>query len=117
MTKIIKSLLLIGSVVLSAQLEAKTLSLAPNETKMLANSAPFTINATCNVHANHPINAKVRIVVLKNQGVINGRNLSSGQGTSVRVKNNSNISVSAEAGTQINLINMGSEHLEAVCML
>lgn len=117
MTKIFNCLLLIGSVVLSAPLDAKTIKLAPNETKVLANNAPFTLNATCNVHASHPIHSKVRIVVIKNKGIINGKNLSSGQGTSVTVKNNSNISVSADSGTQINLINLGTEQLEAVCML
>lgn len=117
MTKMINGLLMLAAAVCSAPLAAKTISLAPNETKSFANSTPFAIKASCNVHARHPINAKVRIVVLKNKGVINGRNLSSGQGASVKIKNNSNISVSAEAGTEINLINMGSESLEAVCML
>lgn len=117
MLKIFNCLLLIGFVVASTQLEAKTIKLAPNESKMLANNAPFTLNATCNVHAVHPIHSKIRIVVLKNKGTINGKNLSSGQGTSVTVKNNSNISISADSGTQINLINLGAEQLEAVCLL
>ena len=117
MTKIINCLLLIGFIGLSTPLAAKTIKLAPNETKVLANNVPFTLNATCNVQSSHPIHSKVRVVVIKNKGIINGRNLTSGQGTSVTVKNNSNISVSADAGTQINLINLGSEHLEAVCSL
>ena len=117
MSKIFNCLLLIGFVFLSTQLEAKTIKLGPNESKMLANNAPFTLNATCSVHGIHPIKSKIRIVVLKNKGTINGRNLSSGQGTSVAVKNDSNISVSADSGTQINLINLSSEQLEAVCVL
>jgi hypothetical protein len=117
MLKTLNFLLLIGFTMLSTQLEARTIKLAPNESQMLANSAPFTLNATCSVHGDHPIHGKIRIVVLKNKGIINGKNLSSGQGTSVTVKNDSNISVSADAGTEISLVNLGSERLEAVCLL
>jgi hypothetical protein len=106
-----------GFVFFTAQLEAKTIKLGPNESKMMANNAPFTLNATCSVHGTNAIKSKIRIVVLKNKGIINGRKLSSGQGTAVSVKNDSSISVSADSGTQINLINMGSEHLEAVCVI
>lgn len=117
MSKILNCLLLIGFIAVSAPLGAKTLKLAPNETKMLANNGPFTLTATCNVQGSHPIHSKVRVVVLKNKGIINGKNLTRGQGASVTVKNNSNISVSADSGTQISLVNLGSEHLEAVCSL
>lgn len=95
---------------------AKTLKLNPNETKLLTNSAPWTLNATCTIQGQHNNKSKIRISVLKNKGTVNGRSLATGQGTSVIVKNNSSISVSAEAGTQINLINMGGESLEAICI-
>lgn len=117
MSKVFNCLLLIGIISLSTQLEAKTINLAPNESKMLSNNAPFTLKATCNVQASHPIHSKVKVVVLKNKGIINGKNLSSGQGTAVNVHNNSNISVSADSGTQINLVNLSSEPLQAVCSL
>lgn len=117
MVKVLNYSLFIFLALLSTQINAKTIKLAPNETKVLANNAPWTLNATCNVQGDHQIKSKIRIVVLKNKGIINGKNLISGQGTSVTVKNNSNISVSADSGTQINLINMGAEKLEAVCTL
>lgn len=101
----------------SLQSNAKTLSLAPNESKMLSNNAPWALNATCNIQSDHLKSGKIRVVVLKNQGKINGRNLSAGQGTSFTVRNNSHISVSADSGTQINLINLSSDTLEAVCCL
>lgn len=97
------------------QVYSKTLSLNPNETKLLTNHSLWTLNATCNVQGMNQAKSKIKIIVLKNTGTINGKNLSTGQGTSVTVKNNSSISVSAEAGTQINLINLGSEALQAVC--
>lgn len=93
----------------------KTITLNANEAKSLANPVPWTVKATCNIHGTVKTHSKIRIVVLKNQGVVNGKNLSTGQGTSVTVRNNSNISVSAEAGTEINLINLSSEGLQAVC--
>ncbi len=93
----------------------KTIMLSANEAKSLANPVPWTVKATCNIHGTEKTHSKIRIVVLKNHGVVNGKNLSSGQGTSVTVKNHSNISVSAEAGTEINLINLSSEGLQAVC--
>lgn len=117
MFKILNGLLVSTVVFFSMPLAAKTITLAPNESKMLANNAPFALNANCNVHSSHPVKSKIRIVVLKNKGIINGRNLASGQGTSVTVKNDTSISVSADSGTQINLTNLSTAHLQAVCAL
>ena len=89
--------------------------LAPNETKLLANNTPWTLNATCTIQCIHKNNSKIKINVIKNSGIVNGKNLSTGQGTLIQVKNNSSVSVSAESGTQINLINLGADELQAVC--
>ena len=93
----------------------KVIKLSPNQTKMLANNSLWTLNATCNIQGVSQKHTRIKISVLKNSGTINGKNLSSGQSTSLKVKQNSTVSVSAEAGTQIQLINVGSENLEAVC--
>ncbi|WP_044543243.1 hypothetical protein [Legionella pneumophila] len=93
----------------------KTIRLSPNETKTLKNSTLWTLNATCNVQSGTQVNGKIKIIVLKNNGKVNGKSLSTGQGTSITIKNNSSISVSAESGTQINLINLGNQELQAVC--
>ena len=116
MSKIINLsiLILIGFLGSPAQAQ-KTIKLSPNETKSLANNSLWTINATCTIQGNIKKKNKIRISVLKNKGTVNGKNLSSGQATSVTVKNNSSISVSAEAGTEINLINLGNEGVQAVC--
>ena len=116
MTKFIylSVIILIGC--LSTPLHAqKTLKLSPNETKSLANNSLWTINATCTIQGTPKTKSRVRISVLKNKGKVNGRSLATGQATSITVKNNSSISVSADAGTQINLINLSSEGLQAVC--
>lgn len=93
----------------------KTIRLSPNETKTLKNSTLWTLNATCSVQSSTQVNGKIKIIVLKNNGKVNGKSLSTGQGTSITIKNNSSISVSAESGTQINLINLGNQELQAVC--
>ncbi|HHT0594292.1 TPA: hypothetical protein ACTXXA_002643 [Legionella anisa] len=94
---------------------AKTIKLSPNETKVLANNTLWTLNATCVVQSTHPNKSKIKINVVKNSGTINGKKLSTGHGTLINVKNNSSVSVSAESGTQINLINLGTDELQAVC--
>lgn len=112
-------MLLLFSIVVcfSTDLSAKTIKLGPNETKSWSNSAPFTLSARCSVHAEHPVHSTIKIVVLKNKGTVNGKSLNGGQGTSIAVHNDSNIEVSADSGTEINLINLGSEELEAVCII
>lgn len=116
MTKIIHFSIVIIIGFLCSQVHAqKTISLSPNETKSLSNGSPFTINATCTIQGTSNTKSKIRISVLKNKGAVNGRHLGTGQATSIIVKNNSSIAVSAEAGTEINLINLGNVGLQAVC--
>lgn len=95
----------------------KIIKLNPNESKQMENNSLWTINATCTVQASGQTNNKIRISVLKNKGTVNGKNVATGHATTVSVKNHSSISVSAEAGTQINLINLGTQGLQAVCSL
>ncbi len=116
MNKILTLSLFIIIGLFSSQSHAqKTIKLSPNETKLLANNTLWTLNATCIVQSTHQNNSKIKINVIKNSGMVNGKKLSTGQGTLVQVKNNSSLSVSAESGTQINLINLGTDELEAVC--
>lgn len=62
----------------------------------------------------HPKNSKIKINVLKIAALLMGK-IIYGQGTLIQVKSNSTLSVSAESGTQINLINLGTDELQAVC--
>ena len=66
MTQFFNGLLVIGLLFLNTSLQAKTISLAPNETKLLANNGPFTLNATCNLHGTHVFHSKVRIIYPSN---------------------------------------------------
>jgi len=94
---------------------AKVIKLNPNESKQLTNNYLWTLNATCNIQGSGQSKNRIRVSILKNKGTVNGRNLSTGQGTSVTVRNNQSISVSAEPGTKVNLINIGTDSVQAVC--
>ena len=110
----ITAMVLVG--LLSSQAYAsKVIKLNPNESKLLTNSSLWTLNATCNIQSNNQVKNKIRVSIVKNKGIVNGRNLNSGQATSVSVKNNQNISFSAEPGTQVNLINIGTDSVQAIC--
>ncbi|KTD67983.1 hypothetical protein Lste_1141 [Legionella steelei] len=107
--------IIIGLFCSQSNASQKTIKLNPNETKSLANNTLWTLNATCVVQSTHLNKSKIKINVVKNCGSVNGKKLSTGQGTLIKVKNNSSVSVTAEPGTQINLINLGTDDLQAVC--
>lgn len=92
----------------------KTITLSPNESKQLTNSALWTLNATCSIQGSAS-GSRIRVSVLANKGSVNGRQLAKGQATSVNVKNHANISVSAEPGTTVNLVNLSGSSVQAVC--
>ncbi len=99
---------------LSSQAYAQhVIKLNPKESKSLTNHSLWTLNATCNIQGTK---SKILVSVEENKGQVNGRNLAKGQATSVNVKNNDSISVSAEPGTTVTLINLGDDSVEAVCM-
>ena len=100
-------------VVMSSPVYAgKVIKLSPNESKSLTNHAMWTMNATCNIQGK----SKIRVSVVENTCKVNGKHLTKGQATSVNVKNHENITVSAEPGTTVSLVNMGSTSIEAVCI-
>ncbi|MFY7698547.1 MAG: hypothetical protein ACOVQX_07065 [Legionella sp.] len=112
-TKVIVSIFLI--IMNSFLYAAKVISLGPNQSEQLTNSYFWTLNATCNVQTNQLKANKIRVTILKNQGRVNGKLLTAGQATSVSIKNNQNISVSAEPGTEVNLSNLSGNPIKATC--
>ena len=92
----------------------KIMTLSPNETKSLTNNYLWTLNATCNIQGNQAT-SKILVSVLENKCRVNGKNIAKGQATSVTVRNNESISVSAEPGTTVNLVNLSSASVQAVC--
>lgn len=89
------------------------LNLAPNASKKMTNHYSWTLSATCTVQTK--ATNKIRFSVLDNKGTVNGKNLNEGQTTSVVVKNNDSISVSAEPGTEVTLQNLSDDPIQATC--
>ena len=93
----------------------KVIKLSPKESKSLTNHYLWTLNATCNIQSGHT-QSKILVSVEENKGQVNGKKLSKGQATSVNVSNNDSISVSAEPGAIVTIINMGDDSVQAVCV-
>ena len=92
----------------------KTINLGPNESKSLTNHLLWTLNATCNIQGTKT-KGKILVSIVEKTGRVNGKNLAKGQATSVNVKNNDSIAVSAESGATVNLVNLGTDSVQAVC--
>ena len=111
----IATLFAITLMVITSEVYAeKSLTLSPNESKQLTNHYLWTLNATCNIQGNDAKN-RIRVRVLENKGSVNGKSLSKGQATSFNVRNKQSISVSADPGTTVNLTNLGTVSVHAVC--
>ncbi len=89
------------------------LNLAPNASKKMTNHYGWTLSATCTVQTK--ATNKIRVSMLDNKGTVNGKNLKTGQATSMVVKNNDSISVTAEPGAEITLENLSDDPIQATC--
>jgi len=92
----------------------KVIRLNPKESKSLTNSTLWTLNATCNIQTKQDKHV-ILVSIVENKGEVNGKSLLKGQSTSVNVKGNDNISVSAEPGTTVKIVNMSKDSVEADC--
>jgi hypothetical protein len=88
-------------------------NLAPKASKVVKNPYLWTLSATCTITSKDK--NKISVHVLGNTGVVNGKNLTVGQSTSVLVENKDSISVSAEPGAQVTLHNMSDDAVQATC--
>lgn len=113
MYKIINLSVFVVIALFSTKVPAKSMSLNPKESKVL--SSPWDITATCTIQMPERKKSKVRLRVLKHHCNVNGKELTQGQTTAVTISNHSSITVSAEAGTEINLENLGSQEMLANC--
>lgn len=111
----LKKITLLASLLMAPCVYAQnTIHLSPQESKLLTNHTFWTLNATCNIQGSQSKN-KIMVRVLENKGSVNGRNLTKGQSTSFTVSDHQAISVSAEPGTQVNLTNLGTTTIQALC--
>lgn len=92
-----------------------SLTLGPKGSKLITNNFSTIMNANCVVQSGSK--NKVIVSVLKNKGRVNGKNLTNGQTTLVRVNTNDSINVSAEPGTEVTLSNQGLDQVKAMCSM
>jgi hypothetical protein len=90
-----------------------SLQLNPRVSKVVTNYYPRMLNANCTIAT--PVKNKILISVLRNRGAVNGKILGHGQATAVKVSNRDNITVSAEPGTMVSLVNLGRSPVQAIC--
>jgi hypothetical protein len=103
------------ALLLSQAVYAQTvIKLNPKESKSLTNHMMWTLNATCSLQASGTQN-KVLISVLEHEGKVNGKKVAKGHPTALNVAGSKNISVSADPGATVHLVNMGDHSVEAVC--
>lgn len=114
--KLIVSAMLVAMIGLSTQAygHSMTVNLAPNESKTISNHYLWTLNANCKIQANQAAK-KILIRVVKQNGTVNGRILKTGQTTSVTVKNEDHLFVTADAGAEVNLQNLSHDAIKANC--
>lgn len=109
----LSSIILVGF--LCSQVHAKSITLSPHETRPFANNTLWVVNAQCTMHSSNECANKIKISVLKNKGVINGKNVSTGHVTTVSLRNNATMDVSADSGMEINLTNLSNVELQVIC--
>lgn len=92
----------------------QVITLSPKESRSITNHSLWTVNATCHVQGKQG-SGRVLVSVMENKCVVNGKNLSKGQATSIMVKKDGHLSVSAEPGTKVNLVNLSTASVQAIC--
>lgn len=99
---------------LSSEVQAMELNIAPKESKVLTNNSLWTLNATCTIQTNQA-SQKLVVNAIKNESHVNGEKLHCGQKKSIQVRNHEHLSVSAEPGAEVNIVNQGSGAILATC--
>ena len=109
------SLIGLLSVLMSSKVYAHTLTLNPHVARSLTNHFAWTLKATCDIQTQASSKSKLVLSVVKNKSTVNGKSLSTGQTTAVTVGHHDHLVVSAEPGTELQVKNLGTDTLQAVC--
>ena len=104
----------IAAMSMQAHPQSMSVNLAPQQSKMLANSSPLTINATCTIQTKHDAQ-KIQVHVHKNNSHVNGLMIHDGEQKTLKINNHDSISVSAEPGAEVTIVNQGEDSIQAVC--
>lgn len=90
-----------------------SLQLAAKGSTVMTNHFGWALSANCIIKTKSK--NKIRLSVLNNKGAVNGKQMATGQATSMVVQDQDSISVSAEPGTSIGLRNLGNDPVQATC--
>lgn len=117
MIKILGFSMLVSVALIPFRAEAQSMNvdLAPKESKALSNPTPLTIHATCTIQTHQPSGEKIVVNVVKSESNINGQTMHCGQRKSIHVHNHDSITVSAEPGAEVMIVNQGSDRIQASC--
>ena len=94
--------------------QAVIYSLAPNTPLALQNPLTWTISFNCTITSS-PINNSIDITVVNGSGTINGTRLSKNQSITWNESPGDVVKVVAEPGAKVQLINLGSQIVQAAC--
>lgn len=98
-----------------ARAQSMDITLAPHGSKLIENHFSFSLDANCVVHTQDQGKKTIRLHVLEENGVVNGKKLDKGESTSVVINGSKSLSVHAEPGSKVNIQNLSDSPLEATC--
>lgn len=90
------------------------LTLSSKESKTIANNYVWTISATCTIHSTED-DKVILVSAISSDSEVNGKKLSEGNKTSITIKNNDNIKVSAKPGAKVIILNTSQGVIKASC--
>lgn len=111
----LSAIILVAIVIQPARAKSIELSLAPHGSKIIQNNYAFSMDATCTIHTTQEKSNTIRLHVVENTGIVNGKHLSKGQSTSVVLKGQKALSVHASPGSKVNIENLGDNTIQATC--
>lgn len=92
---------------------ALSLKLNPKGSQVFENTYHMTVNAVCTLQC-RDVN-KIKVSIMNSRGRVNGKTLTSGQATSLSVHDHQSITVTAEPGAKVSLLNLGNFPIQASC--
>ena len=107
-------IILVALFIQPAQAQSIHLNLAPHGSKLIENHYLFSLDATCIIESSEQ-NNMIKLHVIENTGTVNGKHLTRGQATSIVVNNQDALSVSAEPGSKVNVLNLSDNTVQANC--
>lgn len=107
-------IVLLAILIQPARAQSMQLNLAAHGSKLIENTYGFSLDANCTI-TNQKGKNKIKLQVVENTGTVNGKHLTKGQSTSVTVQGQKEISVHAEPGSKVNVLNLSDNPVQATC--